>query len=226
MVKACQRGPRATAGAGPRQRHPPGRVGLQATMPVTPVGEADDRALPDAEHLPQRERRVIHEGQRLAEHHIVEAAVRVVAQPLGQVSLAYAQPAAHARQHARLAQFDAAAFDALVLHQIVEERAVAAPQVEQPRRAGDNAMTWVRSGWMPALPFTRFPLPLPIIHEAAQEPGHGVDSSKCIVAPVLSYRIRSRLHRSGQRADQLFAVIGRGGRSLVKPTTRKRTCPA
>ncbi len=108
----------------------PGKQELQPAAPVAPVGKADHRPFPHPQHLLQDHRRVIQVGQRLAEHHIVEAVIGIIPQPFLQVALAHAEAAAHARQHPGLTQLDTATLDAFLMHQVIQQRAVAAAQVE------------------------------------------------------------------------------------------------
>ena len=76
--------------------------------------------------------------QGLAQHDIVEGAGGIGAQVGVGVALDDAEAAPDAGIHPRLAELDAAAVDLLEMHEVVEQRAVAAADVEHPRAGLDH----------------------------------------------------------------------------------------
>ena len=111
-------------------RNAAGEQQLQPATPEPPVRKADDRAAAYPQHLAQDHGRIVQKRQRLAQDHRVEAGVGIIGQALFQITLPDAESAAHAGQHARLAALHPAARHLLAAHQMFEQRAVPAAQVQ------------------------------------------------------------------------------------------------
>src|SRR4029077_10960312 len=110
----------------------------QADLPVREVGERHDGPLADPQHLAQHLARLARGLQGLAQDHVVERIVGIVAQVGVGVALDHRQAVGHAGVDAGLAQFHAARVDLLEVHQIGQERAVAAADIERARGRVDH----------------------------------------------------------------------------------------
>src|SRR5512132_3331935 len=123
---------------GVAHRHSPLGQQSPAQPPVREVRHRDDGVAADAQQLLQRRPRRPHRLQRLAEHHVVERPVWIVEQVGVGVALDYRKPGADAGVDAVAGQLDAAPVDLLELHEVVEQRAVAAADVEHSRTRLDH----------------------------------------------------------------------------------------
>lgn len=90
---------------------------LEPDAPVAEIRETHDAVTADAQHLVDDGRRVVDLLQGLAEHHVVERLVRVVAYFSVQVALDNGQALPDAMGHALLVDFDARARDAFLGHE-------------------------------------------------------------------------------------------------------------
>ena len=103
--------------------------------PVAEVGERDDRLAADAQHFDDDLLGVAHRLQRLRQDHAVERRVVEAGEPLLQVALQDVDAVAHAGEHAHVVDLDAVAADVALAHQVRQQAAVAAAQVEHARAA-------------------------------------------------------------------------------------------
>ncbi|MNG11706.1 hypothetical protein D3C84_952630 [compost metagenome] len=110
------------------------------------VGEGDDAALADAQHLRQHLVREVQGLQRLGHHHHVEAVAGEVAQALVEVLLDDVDALGDALGDVVRVDLQAIAADPLVLGQPGEQFAIAAAEVEYPAAGGDPVLDDVQVG--------------------------------------------------------------------------------
>ena len=106
--------------------------------PMAEVGERHNDPPANAPHLSQQLERFLHDLQRLAENHVVEARIRVVGQALVDIALVHREPELHAAPDLVRRDFDTAALNALVLFQPCEQIALSATQIEHARALLDQ----------------------------------------------------------------------------------------
>ena len=102
---------------------------LRARAPVAEVGEGHDAGAADAQHLAQQPVRRVHHLQRLAHHHIVEAALVEVGQAFVEVALNDIDAAVHAGGDVVQIQLQAVAAYIAGRGQVGQQGAIAAAQV-------------------------------------------------------------------------------------------------
>ena len=116
--------------------------------PVTEVGERHDSHPAHAHHLLQHQRRAMRGLQRLREDHHVVGVVLHIAQPLVDVGHHHRHAPGNAGVEALVGDLHARAIAPLLADEVVEQRAVAAAQVEHPRPArnhgGDDIEVWAK----------------------------------------------------------------------------------
>ncbi len=122
---------------------------LMPVRPVREVGEGDDADAADARGLAQHHFGIAQVLQRVDLQHDVEGGVVEHREAFVEVELDHVDAAPHALQHVAVGDLHAVAAAAALSLQQVEQRAVAAAEVEHARafgnEAGDHALVHRRS---------------------------------------------------------------------------------
>ena len=118
-------------------RHMPAEGYLKTVAPIAEIGEGNNRFLGHAGEVAQDGFHVLHGLDGLAEHNHIEAAVAERLQTLLQISLNHVHAAGDGGNHAAGVDFHAVAFAVFVLHQGVQQFAVAAAQIQHAAALGN-----------------------------------------------------------------------------------------
>ena len=115
----------------PREHH------LQAVAPVPEVGKRHDRLLAHAQHLAHQQLDAVDGLQGLRQDHVVEGVVLEQGEARFQVELQDVDVVAHAGEHFRVVDLHPVAVRLVPVPQVLEERAVAAAEIQHPRAGRD-----------------------------------------------------------------------------------------
>ena len=182
------------------------------------IGKRNDRAFADAQELAQHNPRAFGRLDGLREDRDVENARRIVAQIRVGVALHDRQAARHAGVHVLLAEFQPARVGALFRHQMFQQRAVAAADVEHARAARGSSRQLpqgrgaARARWAGVSKFMRMPLAAAAApmkpRMVAKSSGSSSRNASCPRSVLISTKLTLAPAAFSACATRLFSGVG------------------